>query len=244
MGGFEGVLASSAKAPRATADNPSVEKVPPPDTSKIVLVVDDDAPFLRSLAQTLKREGFAALTAASPAEALELARRHAPDLVLLDLHFDERHAAEGLDCTRELLASGYRGAVVILSSDDSFAMAHEAARAGAHGYLVKRNFDRFGTILRCFLEPREDQGGGSRFLPPAAEAYLRSRGLEDRDLELLREYCADAGREKGVAARLDRGYPGVRKRFEVLRDLMGARSQVDFGRMLGVLSCFARVRRR
>jgi len=47
-----------------------------------------------------------------------------------------------------------------------------------------------------------------------------------------------------VAARLDRGYPGVRKRFELIRDLLGAQSQVDFGRMLGVLSCFARVRRR
>jgi DNA-binding NarL/FixJ family response regulator len=214
------------------------------EAAKTVLVVDDDAPFLRSLAHALEREGFAALTYASPAGALELARRHAPDLVLLDLHFDERHAAEGLDCTRELLASGYRGAVVILSSDDSFAMAHEAARAGAHGYLVKRNFDRFGTILRCFLEPREDQGGGSRFLPPAAEAYLRSRGLEDRDLELLREYAWDFGREKCLATRLSRGHEAVRKHFERIRDLMGALSQVDFGRMLGVLSCFARVPKR
>jgi hypothetical protein len=34
----------------------------------------------------------------------------------------------------------------------------------------------------------------------------------------------------------------VRKHFERIRDLMGALSQVDFGRMLGVLSCFARVR--
>jgi CheY-like chemotaxis protein len=209
---------------------------------KTVLVVDDDAPFLRSLTWTLEREGFAALTAASPAEALEIAGRRAPDLVLLDLHFDERHAAEGLDCTRELLASGYRGVVVILSADESFDMAHEAARAGAHGYIVKRNLLCLGEILRCFLDPRD--GGEGGFLPPAAEAYLRSRGLEDRDLELLREYCVDAGREKGVAARLDRGYPGVRKRFELLRDQLGAQSQVDFGRMLGVLSCFARVRRR
>ena len=161
--------------------------------------------------------------------------------MLLDLHFDERHAAEGLDCTRELLASGYRGVVVILSGDDSFDMAHEAARAGAHGYLVKRHLDDLGKLLRCFLDPRGDEDG---FLPPAAEAYLRSRGLEDRDLELLREYCVDVGREKGVAARLDRGYPGVRKRFELIRDLLGAQRQVDFGRMLGVLSCFARVRRR
>jgi CheY-like chemotaxis protein len=193
------------------------------------------------MARNLGREGFAALAATSPDEALELVRRRPPDLVLLDLHFDRRLAAEGLDCCRDLIASGYEGAVVILSGDESFDMAHEAARAGAHGYLVKPCPVLFGRVLGCFLEPRDE--GASR-LPAAAEAYLLSRGLEDRDLELLREYCVDFDREKGVAARLDRGYPGVRKRFELLRDLLGAQSQVDFGRMLGVLSCFARVRRR
>jgi DNA-binding NarL/FixJ family response regulator len=193
------------------------------------------------MAQILGCEGFETLAATSPAEALELVRRRPPDLVLLDLHFDHRLAAEGLDCCRDLIASGYEGAVVILSADESFDMAHEAARAGAHGYLVKPCPVLFSRVLRCFLEPR-DEGAGR--LPAAAEAYLLSRGLEDRDLELLREYAADFGREKCLAARLDRSHEAVRKHFERIRDLLGAQSQVDFGRMLGVLSCFARVRRR
>jgi hypothetical protein len=129
--------------------------------------------------------------------------------------------------------------VVILSADDSFVMAHEAARAGAHGYLVKHHLDDLGALLGCFLDPRG--GGEVDFLPPATEAYLRSRGLLAGDLELLREYCLDFGREKGVAARLDRSHAVVRKRFELIRNLLGARTQVDLGRILGVLSCFARV---
>jgi DNA-binding NarL/FixJ family response regulator len=157
--------------------------------------------------------------------------------VLLDLHFDETHSAEGLDCLRALRAMGYPGLAVVVSGDSTFTMAHRAAMAGAHGYLVKEQTVDLTSFLRLLLEPcTKDE-----FLPPAAEAYLRSRGLDDRDVELLREYCVDFGHQKSVAARLERSHSAVRKQFERIRDLIGARSQVELGRILGVLSCFARV---
>ena len=50
-----------------------------------VLLAEDDR-FLRKAAETtLKRGGFAVITAADGEEALRLARESAPDLMLLDL---------------------------------------------------------------------------------------------------------------------------------------------------------------
>src|SRR5947207_13474858 len=55
--------------------------------SPLILVVDDEPALLRLLEVWLRQEGFAVVTAASGAEALEAYRRHAAALavVLLDV---------------------------------------------------------------------------------------------------------------------------------------------------------------
>jgi DNA-binding NarL/FixJ family response regulator len=55
---------------------------------------------------------------------------------LLDLHIGGRHSVEGFDCLRKLRGLGYQGFVVMWSGDNSLAMAHRGARAGAKGYLL------------------------------------------------------------------------------------------------------------
>lgn len=52
---------------------------------KHVLIVDDDQLMRRSLAFLLERSGYRASTAASGEDALALARRDPPDLILLDI---------------------------------------------------------------------------------------------------------------------------------------------------------------
>jgi DNA-binding response OmpR family regulator len=53
--------------------------------SRLILIVDDDALLRRSLAFHLEQAGYHALTAANAEDALALARRQPPDLVLLDI---------------------------------------------------------------------------------------------------------------------------------------------------------------
>jgi len=50
----------------------------------VILVVDDDVPILQLMQNLLREFGFEPLTAASGNEAIELARRRRPSLVLLD----------------------------------------------------------------------------------------------------------------------------------------------------------------
>ena len=56
-----------------------------PTMSPHILVVDDDALMRRSLGLQLEQAGYRASTAGSAEDALALAQRDRPDLVLLDM---------------------------------------------------------------------------------------------------------------------------------------------------------------
>jgi DNA-binding response OmpR family regulator len=68
---------------------------------KRILIVDDDALMRRSLAFNLEQAGYRTVTAADAENALDLARRDPPDLVLLDIGLP---GMDGLDALREFRA--------------------------------------------------------------------------------------------------------------------------------------------
>jgi DNA-binding NarL/FixJ family response regulator len=103
-----------------------------------VLIVDD---------QALVRTGFRMILDAEPdievvgeavdgAEAIDMARRLRPDVVLMDIRMPE---LDGLEATRRLLARGGEGLprVLILTTFDLDEYVYEALRAGASGFLLK-----------------------------------------------------------------------------------------------------------
>jgi DNA-binding NarL/FixJ family response regulator len=103
-----------------------------------VLLADD---------QALVRAGFRALLGPEPdiavvAEAgdggvaFDLARRHAPDVVLMDIRMPD---VDGLDATRRIVAEPrcQNVRVVILTTFDLDEYVFEALRVGASGFLVK-----------------------------------------------------------------------------------------------------------
>ena len=60
----------------------------PPDTSRIVLVVEDDAALQRALGGLLGRQGFSPVTATTVAGAIRAADEHTVDAIILDLLLD------------------------------------------------------------------------------------------------------------------------------------------------------------
>jgi DNA-binding NarL/FixJ family response regulator len=97
--------------------------------------------------QALVRSGFGALLrseadlevvgeAANGLEAVELVRRTAPDVILMDIRMPE---LDGLEATRRISADPALAAtrVVILTTFDLDAYVHDALRAGASGFLLK-----------------------------------------------------------------------------------------------------------
>jgi response regulator NasT len=95
--------------------------------------VEDD-PFVRTdLRLVLESAGFdVCADARDGLEAVELAREHAPDAILLDLALPR---LDGIEATRRILAE--RSVPIVALTGRSRTLAAEAVEAGASSYVLK-----------------------------------------------------------------------------------------------------------
>jgi DNA-binding NarL/FixJ family response regulator len=102
-----------------------------------VLIADDQALVRAGFRKILEADSEIEVVAeaADGLEAVEAARRLAPDLVLMDIRMPE---LDGLEATRRLLdGDGQRTRVLILTTFGLDEYVYEALRAGASGFLLK-----------------------------------------------------------------------------------------------------------
>ena len=100
-----------------------------------VLIADDHALFRDGLRSLLEAHGVSVVAEArNGREAVELARIHHPDVVLMDLTMPEMG---GLAATRLLTAEQPEVAVVVLTASEDDADLFEAVKSGAQGFLPK-----------------------------------------------------------------------------------------------------------
>jgi CheY-like chemotaxis protein len=101
--------------------------------SDVVLVVDDDAAFLRAVERLLKAQGFAV----EIFESAEAFHDHAAQnalCVILDINLGE---VSGIDVRRHLAGAYPSMPVIFMSANDSERLREAALDAGCIGYLVK-----------------------------------------------------------------------------------------------------------
>lgn len=106
----------------------------PENANLSVLIADDDEPFRTRLGRALQARGWEVLLAAGGAQAIDLAREHAPDLAVVDLRLG---ADNGLDVVRSLRPLDPTLFILVLTGWGSIATALEAVRVGANHYLSK-----------------------------------------------------------------------------------------------------------
>jgi two-component system, OmpR family, KDP operon response regulator KdpE len=98
-----------------------------------VLVIDDEPQIIRALRINLRVRQYDVHTAASAGEALELAARHPPDLVILDLGLPDLDGVEVIHGLR-----GWTDApIIVLSGRADSTDKVEALDAGADDYVTK-----------------------------------------------------------------------------------------------------------
>jgi len=105
--------------------------------SRTVLYIEDNASNLLLIQQIIARRGdIQLLTAMNGREGIELARRHAPELILLDVHLPDMH---GKEIMRELQADARTREipVVILSASAMQPDIDALLEQGARRYLTK-----------------------------------------------------------------------------------------------------------
>jgi len=98
-----------------------------------VLVIDDEPQIIRALRINLRVRQYDVHTAGSAGEALELAARHPPDLVILDLGLPDLDGVEVIHGLR-----GWTDApIIVLSGRADSTDKVEALDAGADDYVTK-----------------------------------------------------------------------------------------------------------
>jgi DNA-binding NarL/FixJ family response regulator len=169
-----------------------------------ILIADDHTLFRDSLRSLLTSRGFEVVGEAREGrEAVELARRLQPDVVLMDLAMP---GLDGLAATRLLSAEMPQVKVIVLTGSDEDATLFEAIKSGAQGYLLKNLESReFFTLL-------EGVGRGEPGLTPMlASKLLQEFARPPRPAAEPHDPDALTDREREVLELLVRGVTSNRK---------------------------------
>src|SRR5881296_3784548 len=99
-----------------------------------ILIVDDEPEIVRGLEDNLRFEGYQTLTAGNGADALAVAAREAPDLIVLDLMMP---VVSGWDVCRTLRARGIDVPIIMLTARGEEADRVRGLELGADDYVTK-----------------------------------------------------------------------------------------------------------
>jgi len=140
----------------------------PADRPVTVVIADDQRMVRRGLRVILEAEpGITVVGEAGDGrDAVELVRRHAPAVALLDIRMP---IMDGLQAARQVIALGPGTRVLILTTFDADEYVYEALRAGASGFLLKdAPADQLVTAVRCLA-------AGDALIDPAITRRLIAR---------------------------------------------------------------------
>jgi two-component system cell cycle response regulator DivK len=122
--------------------------------TKTVLIVEDNELNMKLFSDLLEAHGYATLKTANGIEAIEIARAHHPDLIIMDIQLPE---VSGLDVTRWLKEDDDLKSIPVIAVT-AFAMKGDEERireGGCEAYLSKPiSVAKFLETVRIYLDAR------------------------------------------------------------------------------------------
>ncbi|MGO4524804.1 response regulator [Microvirga sp. 2MCAF35] len=119
---------------------------------KTVLIVEDNELNMKLFNDLLEAHGYATLKTSHGIEAMELARAHRPDLILMDIQLPE---VSGLEVTRWLKADDELKSIPVIAIT-AFAMKGDEERireGGCEAYMSKPiSVSKFIATVKTYLE--------------------------------------------------------------------------------------------
>ena len=183
------------------------------------VVIADDQPMVRAGLRSLLEgeDGVAVVAEAVDGEqALQLVRRHRPDVVLMDIRMPN---LDGLEATRRLVAESSPTRVLVLTTFDLDEYVFDALRAGASGFLLKD-----ATAEELIAAVRTLAAGDAILAPAVTRRVIEAFGAVPRA-------------DPRLAGRLDVLSP---REVEVLRLLARGLSNAEIARELFVSDATAK----
>jgi two-component system cell cycle response regulator DivK len=120
--------------------------------AKAILVADDDPDILSIVSMSLETQGYTVFKATNGREAVDLAKQHHPDLVLMDMMMP---IVSGYEAVSELKADATTRDITIVGLSAK-AMATDMERAtdvGIDGYITKPfRIAQVLTVVASYLQ--------------------------------------------------------------------------------------------
>lgn len=104
-------------------------------SDRLLLIIEDDAAFARTLGRSFERRGYTVLLATNMDEAAALLLQHSPRYAVVDLKLND--STSGLVCVKMLHEHNPNMLIVVLTGFASITTAVEAIKLGACQYLAK-----------------------------------------------------------------------------------------------------------
>jgi len=124
---------------RPQCDNVRLSELEPDmsdfDEERLLLIIEDDDAFARTLGRSFERRGYKVLQAPGLDEAAELLKAHSPGYAVVDLKL--KGNSSGLACVQMLHQHDPEMQIVVLTGFASIGTAVEAIKLGACQYLAK-----------------------------------------------------------------------------------------------------------
>ncbi len=179
--------------------NPQVSRHEAASAAKIRILISDQ--------QALVREGLASMIAGQEDmvvvaearngdETVELWKRHAPDVTLVDLHLPQ---LDGMGVIKEIHAYNASARIIVLTAFDGAGTIYRTIRAGAKAYILKDTCRE--ELMSCIRNVHK----GETFVPQAIAAklaeYMTAEELTNREAEVLCSIAAGTS-NKEIARKL------------------------------------------
>ena len=195
-----------------------------------VLLVDDHPLLLEGIKNLLAARGVDVVGMAGDGqEAVELARRLRPDVILMDVQMP---GLSGPEATRRIKAELPDTKIVMLTVSEADEDLFEAIRSGANGYLLKSlEADHFFTLLSqlaCGEAPLAP-GLAARLLAGIAQTEAgpgAAWGLSPRQIDIL-QLVAEGMTYKEIGAKLYLSEHTVRYHMDQIREQLGVASRAE-----------------
>ncbi len=186
-----------------------------------VLLADDHNVLRQGMAQALDAQPDIAVVAqaADGPQAVELARAHRPDVILLDINMP---GMDGVEAARQIIAESPGIGIIMLTMYRRDEYVVEAIKAGASGYLLKEvELDDLLAAIRSVArgEAVLDPAVAGRVLAelrrPARPADDTAPALTERDTEILQLVARGLSNQE-IADQLHLAEKTIRNRLSLL----------------------------
>jgi len=199
-----------------------------------ILTVDDHVLLRQGIVSLVRFEPDMEVVAhaSTGREAIEQFRLHQPDITLMDLQMPDISGIEAMIAIRNDFPDAR---IIVLTTYSGDIQIVRAFKAGARGYLLKRD------VHKDLLETIRTVHAGRKQIPPEVAAELAAHAgeeqLTERELEILK-LIAKGNANKDIASQLSIAEHTVKKHVANILEKLGANDRthaVTIGLKRGII---------